>query len=123
MEPPIMPYVSRRPDNTIYGQWATIQYDGQEWLDEGHPDLSTPPPIPRIVTMRQARLALSRSGLLTTVNGALATMAGTEGEEARIEWEFSGTVERDKALVQSLATALGITDMQLDELFMLAASL
>jgi hypothetical protein len=50
-------------------------------------------------------------------------MADTEGEEARIEWEFSGTVERDKALVQSLATALGITEAQLDELFALADSL
>lgn len=81
------------------------------------------PQIPRIVTMRQARLALSRSGLLTAVNAALAAMPGTEGEEARIEWEFSGTVERDKPLVQSLALALGITSQQLDELFTLAASL
>lgn len=35
-----MPYVSRNVDGTVYGRWATAQFGGQEWLDDGHPDLS-----------------------------------------------------------------------------------
>jgi len=75
------------------------------------------------VTMRQARLALLQSGLLAQVNAAVAAMPGVEGDAARIEWEFSGAVERNLPLVQSLATALGLTETQLDDLFMLAATL
>lgn len=81
------------------------------------------PLIPPSITMRQARLALLQSGLLTTVNAAVAAMPGVEGDAARIEWEFSGSVERNRPLVQSLAVALGLTKAQLDELFTLAATL
>lgn len=81
------------------------------------------PEAPRVVTMRQARLALFRQGLLSTVTDTLALMPGQEGEEARIEWEFSSMVERDRPLVQSLAIGLGLTEQQLDDLFALAASL
>lgn len=84
---------------------------------------SMAPQIPASITMRQARLALLQSGLLTTVNAAVAAMPGVEGDAARIEWEFSGNVERNRPLVQSLAAALGLTEAQLDELFMLAATL
>lgn len=81
------------------------------------------PLIPASVTMRQARLALLQSGLLAQVNAAVAAMPGVEGDAARIEWEFSGTVERSRPLLQSLATALGLTEAQLDGLFTLAATL
>lgn len=81
------------------------------------------PQIPASVTMRQARLALLQSGLLATVNAAVAAMPGIEGDAARIEWEFSGTVERSRPLLKSLSTALGLTEAQLDGLFTLAATL
>lgn len=78
---------------------------------------------PEIVTMRQARLALLQSGLLTQVNDAVANMPGTEGEAARIEWEFASTVERNQPLVQALVGTLSLTEAQLDGLFELAATL
>jgi hypothetical protein len=80
-------------------------------------------PVPEVVTMRQARLALLGAGLLAQVNTAVANMPGTDGDAARIEWEFSSTVERHRPLVLSLITALGLTDAQLDELFRQAAAL
>lgn len=81
------------------------------------------PPVPAAVTMRQARLALLQSGLLAQVNSAVAGMAGSDGDAARIEWEFSATVERHRPLVQALSATLGLTDAQLDDLFILAATL
>lgn len=96
------------------------------WLAKGNtPQPADPvvPGIPQIVTMRQARLALLQSGMLTQVNTAVANMPGAAGDAARIEWEFSSTVERNRPLVQSLIGALGLTESQLDDLFRLAATL
>lgn len=80
-------------------------------------------PVPEVVTMRQARLALLGVGMLAQVNAAVASMPGAEGDAARIEWEFSSTVERHRPLVLSLIAALGLTDAQLDDLFRQAAAL
>ena len=79
--------------------------------------------VPEVVTMRQARLALLGVGMLAQVNAAVASMPGAEGDAARIEWEFSSTVERHRPLVLSLTAALGLTDAQLDDLFRQAAAL
>ena len=80
-------------------------------------------PVPAAVSMRQARLALLKAGMLTQVNTAVAAMPGADGDAARIEWEFSGTVERHRPLVQSLGAALNLTDAQLDDLFRQAVTL
>ena len=82
----------------------------------------TPPKI-KAVTMRQARLALLGAGMLGTVNSMLAGMAGAQGEAARIEWEYSQEVQRDRGLVLSLGTSLGLSTEQLDGLFAVAAAI
>jgi hypothetical protein len=74
---------------------------------------------PSIVSMRQARLALLQSGLLSTVSAAIA--AG--GEADQIEWEYAAEVNRNQPLVQNMKAGLGLTDADLDNLFTLAASL
>lgn len=86
-------------------------------------DAVTQPGVPKSVTMRQARLALLQAGKLATVNAAVANMPGDAGEAARIEWEYSQEVHRDKALVLALAPVLGLNDAQLDALFVAAAAL
>lgn len=83
----------------------------------------TPPLIPSVVTMRQARLALLAAGRLPTVNSAIAAMAGTDGDAARIEWEYAATVSRNSPLVSNLAGALALSAAQLDTLFTAAAAL
>lgn len=89
-------------------------------------DAETPPPKPqRIthVTMRQARLALLGAGKLPAVNAAIAAMQGAQGEAARIEWEYSQEVQRDRGLVSALSSQLGMTEEQLDALFTAAAAI
>ena len=102
----------------------------KEWLSEGN----TPEPEftdaellqqiedakPKVVTMRQARLALLQSGLLQTVTDAIAN--GTD-EAMKIEWEYATEVKRDWGSLITLVTQLGITDLQLDDLFQLASTL
>jgi len=113
-----------------------IRNDGQGWravtgpedvgADESFSETQPAPigpGVPTVVTMRQARLALLQQGLLAQVNQAVAQMPGVDGDAARIEWEFSSTVERNRPLVQALVVALGLSSADLDELFLLAASL
>lgn len=78
---------------------------------------------PASVTMRQARLALLNAGKLSIVNTAIANMPGTQGEAARIEWEFSNEVQRKQPLVLALGAMLGMSEAQLDQLFITAESL
>jgi hypothetical protein len=95
----------------------------QLWLAAGNTAQPAQIPVPTRVTMRQARLALLGAGLLTTVNTAIAAMSGEAGEAARIEWEYSQEVHRDRGLVSALGTQLGMTEAQLDALFVTAAAL
>ena len=79
--------------------------------------------VPSKVTMRQARLALLGAGLLPSVNAAISAMEGAQGEAARIEWEYSQEVQRNRGLVMQLGTGLGMTEKQLDDLFIAAAAI
>ena len=102
----------------------------QEWIEEGN----TPEPEftaeelaqqaedakPKVVTMRQARLALLQSGLLATVEN---TIASGIDEAMKIEWEYATEVKRDWSSLIALTEALGMTSQELDDLFQLASTL
>ena len=93
-----------------------------EWLDEGNEPAQPPADEsepPRVVEMRQARLALLEVGLLDTVEASMKLAP----KAAQIEWEFALTINRDYPLVQSMKATLGLTESQLDDLFTLAATL
>ena len=75
---------------------------------------------PKVVTMRQARLALLQSGLLQTIQDAIAN--GTD-DDMKIEWEYATEVKRDWGSLVALTTALGMTSAELDDLFQLASTL
>jgi hypothetical protein len=81
------------------------------------------PLVPQLVTMRQARLALLQAGLLSQVDATIDTLQSPQRDEARIEWDHSQTVERNRQLVTTLAPALGLSDEQIDQLFITAATL
>ena len=75
--------------------------------------------VPQVVTMRQSRLALLAAGLLDLVETAIAAA----GPAAKIEWDYATEVQRASGLVPAMATALGLTDAQIDALFVSAATL
>lgn len=94
--------------------------DGRWEVEDAKPPVA---PVPEVVTMRQARLALLGAGLLAQVNTAVANMPGAEGDAARIEWEYAQEVRRDSPLVAALSAAFGWTSAQLDDLFTEGAKL
>jgi hypothetical protein len=73
--------------------------------------------VPKNVTMRQARLALLKNGLLDVVN------SGITDPSAKIEWEYATEVERNNVLVTSLKSLLNLSEQDVDNLFILAAIL
>lgn len=87
---------------------------------------AAPPPapvIPQAVTMRQARRALRVAGMIGRVDAAIATLPSPQKEDAQIEWEYSQEVQRHNGLVAAMAPALGLTNAQIDALFIAAAAL
>jgi hypothetical protein len=82
-----------------------------------------PEPVPAEVTMRQARIALSRAGLLSSVQTAINSLPEPTKTEAQIEWDYSNTVQRHNPFTRNLAGALGLNDAALDDLFRTADAL
>lgn len=81
-----------------------------------------PPSVPRSITMRQARLCLHKHGMLAGVQPVIDALPEPDRTAAQIEWDYSSVVER-QGFVLTIAQALGISDEQLDALFIEAAML
>lgn len=106
----------------------TYPVEGWYWFDSleaAMAGMTTVPNngVPQQVTMRQARLALHAAGLLEGVDAAIASLPEPAKTTAKIEWEYAQTVERNAGLVPSLAAALGMTEEQIDQLFISASTL
>jgi len=91
-------------------------WDGAQWG-------VVPAEIPQSVTMRQCRIALLDAGLLDGVQSSIASMPGADGERARIDWEYALEVRRDWPLIAYMAGDLGLTDEQVDALFVTASTI
>jgi len=76
--------------------------------------------VPTVITMRQARLALLDAGLLPTVDAAIAN--GTD-EALKIEWEYATECKREWESLVAMATALGMSELDLDNLFIAGSTL
>ena len=102
------------------GTW--IVYEHGDTLPEG---IFGPPAdvVPAEVTMRQARQALYLAGKLADVEDAIAAMPEPPRELARIAWDHSQVIERHAQFTERLAAVLGLSDAEVDALFIQAAAL
>lgn len=76
------------------------------------------------ITPRQARLVLSRHGLLKEVATAISGIEDDQEREiVEIEWEYANSIERASAWVNTLYAALGLSQEDVDDLFLEAAQI
>ena len=73
-----------------------------------------PDEVPFAVSRAKAKIALVRAGLYGVVNGFVET---SNNDELKIWWGEAQEFERKNPLVVSVGAALGLTEAQLDALF------
>lgn len=109
----------------------------REWLVD-NPDFPitpyAPPPEPSDeekraqmppLTARQFRLGLVEAGISpSTVSVTIAAMlAGADRDKAQIEWEYATSFNRTHPLIATVGAALGLSDVQIDAMWLAAISL
>lgn len=101
--------------------WFHYRSDRHGGIINGVLEVLTPeeyvPPVivPERVSAYQARVALKRANLLNDVQGLMDDPA--TDDEAKIAWEYATEFWRSSPFIAALAPGLGMTDQQLDELF------
>lgn len=109
-----------RCDNTdlpfsVVGTGEIVEADTITWPEPPAP----PVPVPQSVTMRQAARALLDADLLDDVEALVATLP----RAYQIDWERASVVERSNPLVEIVRQQKNMTDAQIDDLFITAATL
>lgn len=80
--------------------------------------------LPKVVSQRQLRTQLVLNGFdLNSVQLAINELTEPNKSVAQIAWDYAITFERDSPLLMCLATNLGLTQQQVDEIFLNASKL
>lgn len=95
-------------------------YDGKTFTNpESEPSI-----VPMSISMRQGRLALLAAGLLDIVEDGIASIPDPlQRRAAQIEWEYATEIQRKSQLIFSLGPALGLTEAQIDDVFIAASAI
>jgi hypothetical protein len=109
--------IPRDPNNADYAAFLSWEAAGNTPLPA-----DPPPKLPAPVVSRfQARAALHLAGRLADVQ-TLMDQPGTD-PLAKLAWSDAQEFHRDSPTVLSMASALGMTDADLDNLFATAAGI
>ena len=115
-----------RPEYDIATQKLTEGLDGytQTWtivsLTEEEIEAVFKASVPEVITKRQMRLALHQSDLLDTVETAIEN---SNDMVLKIDYADADEIRRDWQSMLTLSNELGLTEKQVDNLFILAGSL
>lgn len=81
-------------------------------------------PVPATITARQARLVLAKKGLLSEVERAIGGIDDPEARQvAGIEWEYAAYLERHAPWLTHMSAQLGMSDGDVDAMFIIGATL
>ena len=114
--------ITREDGACIPADPANIDYaEYLIWISEGNtPTPADIPPVPKLIcSPRQIRQALTLAGLRDGVEAGI--LAGDA--DLKDWWAYATSFEEDHPMVIAMATALGVPDIALHELFVTAVSL
>ena len=112
-------------DDALYAQWVADGNPKADWWvlipDPPTPDaywngtewVVPPPYVPQEISRLQGHLVLERNGLLAQAE-ALVVQGDTE---TQIAWANCNAFNRQSPTLLALAAGLGLTDAQIDQLF------
>lgn len=103
---------SENPPAEEVNGWKWFESDIDAYTYHG----MVPESQPWSVTPLQTKIALNRAGLLDQVESHIASA----DRETQLAWESASEFRRDSPLLLTMAAAVGISDAQLDELFLAA---
>jgi len=128
MSDPVWQYANS--ENTIvWREWPDGRQESclveaiQSWIDEGNtpnPYVPPPPAIPQQVPMWAVRTVLQNDGLF---DQAQALINETSDNALKNVWEYGNFADRNSNAINSLATALDLTNEQVDQMFIDANNL
>lgn len=103
--------------------WEVLDEDGN--VIGMNQQADEPATVPTSVSARQIRLWLLRQGIsLAAVDAAIDAIPDQlQRDSVRVEWDYSGYVERTHPMLVPLAAALGLTEQQVDQAFIEAAGI
>jgi hypothetical protein len=78
--------------------------------------------LPSVATPRQIRLALLELGMLELVSNFIAGLEEPMKSKVMIEWEYSLEINKNSPIIQALSEQMGLTQEDLDNIFIKAAS-
>jgi hypothetical protein len=81
------------------------------------------PKVPNSIPGWKAKAVLEMAGLLQSAQAAVASLQGDEGIAAKHAWESATSFDRYGPTVTAVAAALGLSDAQLDAMFIQAESI
>jgi len=114
------------PVNSTFAPMIDLQpgefarFDGESWYMISEMPV-VPVIVPHTVNPMQAKRSLARAGHLAgvvTIMDALAT-----DDETRISWENAPMFERYDSMILAMQAQLGLTDTQMDDLFIEAGTI
>lgn len=108
----------RFTDEGVLAPYLAVWQARRDEIDNAEPPPPPPAPVPT-VTPWQIRKALNAAGLRTAVEAAVAAADQTTKDA----WEFAQEFRRDNPLIAAVATTMGKTEQEIDDLFTLARSL
>lgn len=79
--------------------------------------------MPQAITARQMRRALLDNGYLAQIESIIDSLQEPQRSRLRVDWQNTTEFKRDDQTIAALAPILGVTNQQLDRLFIAAAKI
>jgi hypothetical protein len=100
------------------------EWNGTEWIDPRPEEDILKALVPEVVTKLQLKLQLTLNGFdLTLIDNAINQLPEPQRSLTSISWNDATMFERNNQLLINLATQLGLTSLDLDNIFISAANI